>query len=158
LPQRPLAGPAIARHDAAIVDRGIARAMHARLAITVFCLMLPAMPASAAPEPLKGQRFIDVMSGNTLSGETVEGTPFNMYFLDGGEVTYDDASNARDHGRWWMDPDGDVCLRWEGYDRQRDRCFAVSVEGDHLFWRDKGASGEGVLRGGVGDTFLQPRP
>jgi hypothetical protein len=120
-------------------------------------LVVSAAPALAAPEQLRGQRFIDVMQDNTLSGTTADGRPFNMYFLPGGEVTYDDASGSPDHGRWWMDPEGDVCVRWDGYEPERDHCFAVSVEGDHLLWRDKTAGGEDVLRGGVGDTFLKPR-
>lgn len=119
--------------------------------------MISVAPALAAPEQLRGQRFIDVMEGNTLSGTTADGVAFNIYFLPGGEVTYDEASGSRDHGRWWMDPDGDVCVRWEGYASESDRCFAVSVDGDHLMWQGKGASGEDVLRGGVGDTFLQRR-
>jgi hypothetical protein len=132
--------------------------MHAGLiAFVASGLTISAASALAAPEQLKGQRFIDVMQDNTLSGTTAEGGRFNMYFLPGGEVTYDEASGSSDHGRWWMDPDGDVCVRWAGYDRERDHCFAVSVDGDHLLWQGKGGSGESVLRGGVGDTFLAPR-
>jgi hypothetical protein len=126
--------------------------MHGRLLIaTALGLIVTAGPALAAAEQLWGQRFIDVMQDNTLSGETTGGAPFNMYFLPGGEVTYDDASGGRDHGRWRMDPDGDVCVQG------RDHCFAVYIEGDRISWRDKAASGENVLRGGVADTFLKPR-
>ena len=37
-----------------------------------------ATPSLAAPEQLKGPRFIDVMSDNTLSGTTASGATFNL--------------------------------------------------------------------------------
>ena len=114
-----------------------------------------ASPSLAAPEELKGMRFIDVMSDNTLSGKTASGAEFNIYFLDGGAVNYDDSSGKREHGRWQMDPDGDVCIGWEGETAQH--CFKAFVDGDRISWEGKGNSGEGILRGGVGESFLKPR-
>ena len=74
--------------------------------------LAPAL-AHAAAEQLTGDRFIEVMQDNTLSGTTAGGAAYNLYFLPGGEVTYDDATGARDRGRWFMDPEGDVCVSFE---------------------------------------------
>ena len=56
-----------------------------------------ALPAVAA-EVLKGSRFITVMKGNTLSGATDAGAEFNLYFVEGGRVTYEDSAGERDDG------------------------------------------------------------
>jgi hypothetical protein len=114
-----------------------------------------AAPALAAPEQLKGPRFIDVMSDNTLSGKTPDGADFNMYFLDGGGVTYEDSAGEHDRGRWLMDAEGAVCITWQG--QSEEHCFKAFVDGDRVSWQGKSGSGEGTLRGGVGAGFLKPR-
>ena len=114
-----------------------------------------ATPALAAPEQLKGQRFIDVMSGNTVSGTVASGAAFNIYFVDGGDVTYEDSSGEHDRGRWFTDADGDVCIKWHERDPEHENCYQVTVDGDQLTWKGKGGSGEALLRGGVGTSFLK---
>src|SRR5215470_1791174 len=52
----------------------------------------------AGPRLLTGDEFITVMQNNTLSGTTVAGDAFNVYFLPGGTATYKDATGARDAG------------------------------------------------------------
>jgi hypothetical protein len=114
-----------------------------------------ATPSLAAPEQLKGERFIDAMSGNTVSGTAASGAAFNIYFVEGGDVTYEDTSGEHDQGRWQMDPDGDVCITWRKRDPEHQSCYRVTVDGDQLTWKGKGASGEALLRGGVGESFLK---
>jgi hypothetical protein len=114
-----------------------------------------ATPSLAAPEQLKGQNFIDVMSGNTVSGTAASGAAFNLYFVDGGDVTYEDSSGEHDNGRWLMDPDGDVCIKWRKRNPGQQNCYRVTVDGDHITWKGKGGSGEALLRGGVGTSFLK---
>ena len=114
-----------------------------------------ATPALAAPEQLKGQNFIDVMSGNTVSGTTPTGAAFNIYFVDGGDVTYEDSSGDHDQGRWQMDPDGDVCITWRKRDPEHQNCYEVTVDGDQVTWKGKNGSHEALLRGGVGTSFLK---
>ena len=114
-----------------------------------------AAPSLAAPEQLKGQNFIDVMSGNTVSGTAASGAAFNLYFVDGGDVTYEDSSGARDNGRWLMDSDGDVCIKWRKRNPGQQNCYRVTVDGDQITWKGKDASGEALLRGGVGTSFLK---
>jgi hypothetical protein len=114
-----------------------------------------AAPSLAAPEQLKGQNFIDVMSGNTVSGTAASGAAFNIYFVDGGDVTYEDSSGARDNGRWLMDSDGDVCIKWRKRNPEQQNCYRVTVDGDQISWKGKAGSGEALLRGGVGTSFLK---
>ena len=83
----------------------------------------------AATEQLRGSRFIEVMQDNTLSGTTADGAAYNLYFLPGGELTYDDAAGARDRGRWSMDSDGDVCISFETIDSGRSQCYRVELDG-----------------------------
>ena len=77
--------------------------------------------------------------------------------MAGGEVTYEDSSGARDRGRWQMDPDGDVCITWRERSPDQEHCYRVSVDGDHVSWEGKEGSGEALLRGGVGSSFLKQR-
>jgi hypothetical protein len=114
-----------------------------------------ATPSLAAPEVLKGERFIDVMNGNTVSGTTASGAAFNIYFVEGGDVTYEDSSGAHDNGRWSMDPDGDVCITWRKHDAGHQSCYRVTVDGDQVTWKGKTGSHEALLRGGVGTSFLK---
>jgi hypothetical protein len=118
-------------------------------------VLAPAV-ASAAAEQLKGSRFIEVMQNNTLSGTTEDGAAYNLYFLPGGQVTYDDSSGARDRGRWSIDPDGDVCVSFEEVDDGRAQCYRVEVDGHTVTWHGK-AGGNATLRGGVAESFLTPQ-
>jgi hypothetical protein len=118
-------------------------------------VLAPAM-AHAAPEQLKGSRFIEVMQDNSLSGTTADGAAYNLYFLPGGEVTYDDSSGARDRGRWSMQPDGDVCISFDRVDAGRAHCYEVEVDGRTVTWRGR-EGGQATLRGGVAESFLRPR-
>jgi hypothetical protein len=129
---------------------GLRRALPAA-ALAAFALA-PVL-AHAAPEQLKGSRFIELMQDNTLSGTTADGAAYNLYFLPGGEVSYDDSTGARDRGRWWLDPDGDVCVTFTKVDDGGARCYRVEVDGRTVTWQGK-AGGQAMLRGGVAESFL----
>lgn len=115
-----------------------------------------AAPAAAA-EPLQGSRFITVMKGNTLSGRTEAGAEFNLYFVEGGRVTYEDSAGERDDGAWHLDPDGDVCIRWTKLWDGAEECFQATLDGGTVSWRGKTGGGEGKLRGGIAESFLEQR-
>ena len=55
-----------------------------KVALAAFgaALILASVPANA--KDLRGDAFITAMQGNTLSGKTMEGTPFKMFFVPGG--------------------------------------------------------------------------
>jgi len=125
------------------------------LAVLAAIALAPAV-ADAAAEQLKGSRFIEVMQDNTLSGTTEGGAAYNLYFLPGGELTYDDSTGARDRGRWSMDPEGDVCVSFERVEDGRAQCYRVEVDGHTVTWHDK-AGGRATLRGGVAESFLGPQ-
>jgi hypothetical protein len=125
----------------------------AGLALSVVALA-PALAAADA-EQLTGSRFIEVMEDNTLSGTTASGAAYNLYFLPGGQVTYDDSTGARDSGRWSIDPDGDVCISFEHADDGRSQCFRVELAGRKVTWRGKDGGSEASLRGGVVESFLK---
>jgi hypothetical protein len=121
----------------------------------VMIALAPAL-AHAAAEQLSGSRFIEVMEGNTLSGTTAGGADYNLYFLPGGEVTYDDSTGADDRGRWFMDPDGDVCVSFEEVEDGAAQCYRVEIDGRTVTWNGK-AGGETGVRGGVVESFLSPQ-
>lgn len=110
--------------------------------------------ARAEPERLIGSKFITVMQGNTLSGETSKGVAFNAYFLPGGSVTYDDAGGAKDTGTWRLDKAGDVCVVWRNLRQGREDCYRVTLEGRRLSWTGKSGGGSGILRGTIAEGFV----
>lgn len=117
-------------------------------------LALP-MGAQAASQHIYGDQFITTMQGNTLSGKSASGHVFNIYFLPGGEVTYDDDAGVADKGKWHLDQDGDVCVAWHNPADAQEGCFRVLIEGDKVLWHSKQGGERGLLRGGVADTFLK---
>jgi hypothetical protein len=83
------------------------------------------------------------MQANSLSGTTADGAAYDLYFLPGGEVSYDDSTGARDRGRWWLDPDGEVCVTFTKVDDGGARCYRVEVDGHTVTWQAK-AGGQGM--------------
>jgi hypothetical protein len=115
--------------------------------IAMVAAMILLVPPARA-EPLRDGDFIEVMKDNTLSGKTQTGINYNVYFLPGGEVTYEDQTGKVEHGAWSIDPDGDVCVKWTK-STAADDCFQVNVEGRNVSWKGKTGSGHGGLRGEV---------
>lgn len=127
-----------------------------RLAIAMLAPVLVAATVLAA-EVLRGDRFINVMSNNTLTGETKAGARFDVYFLPGGLVTYRDSAGVDDRGHWRIDDDGDVCITWTSSDPDQEQCFRVTLDGNRVSWKGKSGSGEGTLRGTITDGNLAAR-
>jgi hypothetical protein len=116
--------------------------------------MLATAAVAAEPEVLRGDRFINVMRNNTLSGTTTAGVRFDLFFLPGGLVTYRDADGEDDRGAWRIDPEGDVCIAWTSAPTGAPDCFRVILEGSRVSWQGKSGSGEGTLRGTITDGEL----
>lgn len=109
--------------------------------------------SSAAPSAadMRGDQFVTMMDGNALSGTDAAGTPFNLYFLPGGQATYTSRA-ATVPGTWELDRDGDVCMHWQGHVGPMTGCFVAASEGDKVTWRPKSHHGETLA------TFLWRKP
>jgi hypothetical protein len=114
-------------------------------------------PLTAEPKPLRGNRFFTVMERNTLTGKTAAGVSFQLFFVAGGRATYEDDSGRSDHGRWWLDEVGDVCIEWSQLEQGGTQCFQVTLDGDTIAWRGKTGTGSGQLRGTITDGVLEAR-
>jgi len=125
-------------------------------ALSLLVLLAVSSPAIAAPQVVRGDQFVTMVRSNTISGTTTAGGAFNVYFLEGGVVTYEDAKGTRDQGTWRIDKDGDVCVAWQNPDDRKEGCFRVTVDGSKVSWVGKAGSGRASLRGGVSDMFLKP--
>ena len=123
--------------------------------LSVLAVAAAATPAAAEPQAVRGDQFIAMMNGNTLSGTTAAGTAFNLYFLPGGSATYQDATGARDSGSWHLDESGDVCVAWQNPAEQQEGCFRVTVDGGKVTWEGKEGGGRATLRGGITETLLK---
>ena len=111
----------------------------------------------AAAEKLRGSQFITAMKSNTLSGKNQDGSTFNVFFLPGGQVNYEDSAGNKDNGKWRLDQQDDVCVTWNNLDQGKEQCFVVTANGSKLSWRGKTDGGRGSLRGTVVDSSMKPR-
>ena len=125
------------------------------LATVLFGVSVVGFAANAAPERLTGQRFFEVMQRNTVSGKTTSGADYNLNFLAGGAVTYEDSGGTTDRGQWQLDPDGDVCIEWTERNPGQETCYRVGVDGTQVSWQSKTDSGEAVLRGSIATGFIE---
>lgn len=124
---------------------------------SLLCLIGLVLFASipAQSRVLKGSLFVQVMNGNTLSGHTPKGVPFNLYFLPGGSAKYEEKGGMSDIGKWRMSKAGRVCVIWRGWQQGRENCYVVSLQGRTITWSGAGESGSGYLRGFIASSFLR---
>jgi hypothetical protein len=125
------------------------------LACLIAFMLIVAAPAQSTV--LKGDLFVEVMNGNTLSGFTLKGVPFNLYFLPGGSATYDEKGGISDIGRWRMSKAGRVCVTWRKWQPGREHCYMVRLKGRTITWTGTGGSGSGLLRGYIASSYLRMR-
>ena len=60
-------------------------------------------PVTTSAESSRGDQFVTLMDGNTLSGSSAAGLAFNLYFLAGGQVTYANIAGQRVNGAWHLE-------------------------------------------------------
>jgi hypothetical protein len=77
-----------------------------------------------------------------LAGHTFYRGPVNVYFAGNGVLygTYkadSDLGTQRDVGRWHLTPEGQFCRQWHPWDGRRERCSAVSPEGETFVFSAK---------------------
>lgn len=141
-------------------EREFISSIRPAVALLVAAGVLPgaATAAFAAEETIKGLRFVTIAKRNTFSGQDKAGVPFNIYFRQGGFVTYYSAKNELDHGRWRIDRQNRVCIKWQVYRPKETHCYRVVLSGRRVLWRGREGRYDTRLRGGITDTFLEPRP
>jgi hypothetical protein len=110
--------------------------------------------SAVAASPLD---LVEILKDNTVSGHTASGVPYNLYFLEGGRVTYADAAGQRDSGVWRIGEKGEVCLRWQGVGTPGEGCSSVNIEGHDMTWADGDGESRSVLRGTVTSDYLEKR-
>jgi hypothetical protein len=110
--------------------------------------------SAAAASPLD---LVEILKDNTVSGHTISGVPYNLYLLEGGQVTYADAAGQRDSGVWRIGEKGEVCLRWHLVGTPGEGCSRVTVEGRDMTWADGDGEFRSVLRGTVTSDYLEKR-
>ena len=111
----------------------------------------------AQAQKMRGAQFITAMKSNTLTGKTNGGATFNVFFIPGGQVTYEDSAGVKDVGKWRLDKNDDVCVTWNKLDQGKEQCFVVSASGNQISWKGKTEAGRGTLRGNVSESRLAPR-
>ena len=135
-----------------MMNLSMARLMPLTILVTM-SLLFSAMSSTA---DVRGDEFITAMDGNSISGIGPNGIAFSLYFLAGGDVIYSRLGRANVRGTWWINHDGDVCIKWPERVEALEGCFQMSFDGDTIIWRNKSASGHGKLHGSVVDSVSRP--
>ncbi len=106
------------------------------------------LAASAAQaEVLHGDAFVTAMNGNTLHGKAADGAEFHVFFLPGGEVTYEDTAGKQEFGTWAFDNEGDVCVTWLQPVKKEASCYRVNANGPVVTWEGKSGTKQSGLHG-----------
>ena len=110
------------------------------MSLTLLVMTLLPFSATSSVADSRGDEFITAMDGGSISGFGPSGIASKLYFVDGGDVTYTSLGRAAVRGSWWMNDDGDVCIRWPERLEALEGCFQISFDGDTILWRNKSAS------------------
>jgi hypothetical protein len=144
------------------LSKNVARVIRASRHINVviaqlllFGIMLFVSSLTTAAAEMRGDQFVTMMDGNALSGTDNAGSPFSLYFLPGGEATYIARGGELVHGRWQLDKDGDVCVKWPRPTEAMRGCFDVTVDGAEVRWRAKRDSESRTSSSEIVKTFLE---
>jgi hypothetical protein len=111
----------------------------------------------AAAKIIRGDAFITAMQDNTLSGKNADGNKFDVFFLPGGQATYQETSKKAVFGTWKIDKDGDVCVTWARATNADAGCFHVDINGSNVSWSNKDVSHHGGLLGEVAPMTMAKR-
>lgn len=117
-------------------------------------LNLAALVPLAAGAMLHDSRLVEILKDNTLSGTTASGTPYNLYFLEGGQATYADANGHHESGSWHLGENGDICLSWHDSSTPGAGCFHMTIRGREVTWTSADSEFRSVLRGAITSTYL----
>jgi hypothetical protein len=126
-----------------------------RLALALLAVLVAQTPAAAEATVLRGDAFITAMNGNTLAGKNVNGIPFKLYFVPGGQATIQEGSAEPQFGSWSIDKSGDVCLKWAAGVTAQAGCFTVRASGSDITWSNKDGSSKGGLLGVVAPLTMK---
>jgi len=120
-----------------------------KLSMVLLAMAVGLSAPAALARDLRGDAFITAMNGNTLAGKMADGKAFNVYFLPGGQSSYEEAGGQPHFGTWKLDKAGDVCVTWAPGGQMASGCFTVKINGDKVTWSNKDGSQGGLLLGGV---------
>jgi hypothetical protein len=115
--------------------------------------LILASASAAQATDLRGDAFITAMQGNTLSGKALDGTPFKLFFVPGGQATVQRGTGEPETGTWNLDEAGDVCLKFSESVGETG-CYRVAADGNKVKWSNKQGTGHGKLLGGVADLEM----
>src|SRR5262245_27439075 len=95
---------------------------------------LPTLGLPGTSAMTRDSRFVEALKDNAASRKAATGMRYNLYFVEGGEVTYADASGRHDSGTWQINEKGDVCLHWRYLAAPVDGCFNVTLHEGGMTW------------------------
>ena len=86
------------------------------------------------PAPLTGEQIKQGVLGNSIVSDAPSG-PFRVYFPDEERVLGRHSRHYHDEGAWRVTEQG-ICLRWNNWWGNVERCFEIVRDGDVITWID----------------------
>ena len=112
-------------------------------------------------QPLTAEALRAEVPGNTFAADAVSNfpavfdRPYTLFIAsDGvlyGRSTGPDGSISNDAGRWYITSDGHFCRTWHVWGGRRERCSAVSWEGETFVFSPQSRFGKEVYRRVLGN-------
>ena len=93
------------------------------------------------PAPLTGKEIEAAVTGNSVVSDAPTG-PFVVYFLDTGEILGRQSNHYLDRGRWRV-TETELCVRWDNWWSNSERCWQVTRTGETVTWQAPYAQASG---------------
>jgi hypothetical protein len=108
-----------------------------RTAVLAACIRLAAGTAGAAEVKLKAGEITSLLAGNSVTGD-FRGAAYAQYFDPDGSTLMAIEEAPPESGKWKVDAEkNEYCSWWAATGW---RCYAVTRDGDILYWQREGAA------------------
>lgn len=92
----------------------------------------PGQSEEQSKSRLTGEEIKEKIIGNSVSGPTKDG-PYTVHFPGYGQVQGVRSSNYKDRGTWRVQDDL-MCIRWDNWWGNAERCWDVFLTGNTVTW------------------------
>lgn len=100
----------------------------------VVCIaLILALAIGLSREPMRASEIQNLLSGNTSSGRTAQGSEFHIFYRPDGMMSGQAHSVDYDVGKWEISDDHKLCRQWTAWQRGARACFDVYRVGEDQF-------------------------
>lgn len=100
----------------------------------VVCIaLILALAIGLSRESMRASEIRNLLSANTSSGRTAQGSEFHIYYRSDGMMSGQAHSVDYDVGKWEITDDDKLCRQWTTWQRGARACFDIYRVGEDQF-------------------------